>query len=139
LSESNVENGIDCGRLNLLITQTNAYLPAISEMNCKQAHFSPRYNLSQVEQWVREQGLDLDDSGVLTSLAEIRQASQLLQMNKSSVDNAAAIVETCYSLNTLQLQKLLMLYSPSSEFEERVPQDVIKSVLRTHFYFLCSE
>ena len=79
-----------------------------------------------MEQWVREQGLDLDDSGVLTALSEVRQASQLLQMNKSSVDNAAAIVETCYSLNTMQLQKLLMLYSPSSEFEERVPQEVIK-------------
>ena len=39
-----------------------------------------RYNLSQVEQWVREQCLDMDDSGVLTSLAEIRQASQLLQV-----------------------------------------------------------
>ncbi|XP_063674176.1 unconventional myosin-Va-like isoform X5 [Bolinopsis microptera] len=88
-----------------------------------------RYNLSQVEQWVREQGLDLDDSGVLTYLSEIRQASQLLQMNKSSGDNAAAIVETCYSLNTMQLQKLLMLYSPRSEFEERVPQDVIKYIL----------
>ncbi|KAL5257243.1 hypothetical protein ACHWQZ_G012247 [Mnemiopsis leidyi] len=88
-----------------------------------------RYNLSQVEQWVREQGLDLDDSGVLTSLSEIRQASQLLQMNKSSVDNAAAIVETCFALNTMQLQKLLMLYSPSSEFEERVPQEVIKYIL----------
>ena len=63
---------------------------------------------------------------MLVALNEIRQASQLLQMNKSTPEHAAAICETCFSLNTLQLQKLLVLYSPSSEFEERVPQSVIK-------------
>jgi len=88
-----------------------------------------RYNLSQVEQWVREQNMDIEDTTVLDSLAEIRQASQLLQMNKSTNDNAAAICETCHSLNPLQIQKLLTLYSPSSEFEERVPQSIIKFVL----------
>lgn len=72
--------------------------------------------------------MDIEDTLVLDSLSEIRQASQLLQMNKSSNDNAAAICETCHSLNPLQIQKLLTLYSPSSEFEERVPQSIIKLV-----------
>lgn len=61
-------------------------------------------------------------------LAPIIQASKLLQMRKSSLRDVDTICDLCTQLNALQVQKVLTMYTPSDEFEQRVPEAVIAGV-----------
>jgi myosin-5 len=85
-----------------------------------------RYNLSQLEDWVR--GHELTDYDVLSQLQPSVEAAKLLQMKKSTASDAESICELCIHLNPLQVQKLLTMYSPANEFEDRVPASVIRLV-----------
>ncbi|XP_062512560.1 unconventional myosin-Vb-like isoform X2 [Corticium candelabrum] len=86
-----------------------------------------RYNLTQLEEWCRHSGLQ--DSGAMESLCPIVQATQLLQVSKRAQSDVAAIFEMCTALNPLQIQKILTMYTPVNEFEERVPVSVIRAVV----------
>lgn len=55
-----------------------------------------------LEDWVRIN--QLDSGNILEGLKCIIQATQLLQVSKSSLDDVDAICEVCNSLNTLQVQ-----------------------------------
>ena len=66
--------------------------------------------------------------GVVSQLAPILQVSKLLQMRKSSPADVAAICELCTQLNALQVQKVLTMYCPSDEYEDRVPNTLIRLV-----------
>ena len=68
--------------------------------------------------------------GVASQLAPIIQASKLLQMKKSTVADVDAICDLCTQLNALQIQKILTMYTPSDQFEERVPAAVIQQVAK---------
>uniref|UniRef100_A0A8C1KV42 Myosin VAb n=1 Tax=Cyprinus carpio TaxID=7962 RepID=A0A8C1KV42_CYPCA len=59
---------------------------------------------------------------------QIRYYSQLLQIKKKSQDDAEAICTMCTALTTEQIVKILRLYTPVNEFEERVSISFIKSV-----------
>jgi len=63
---------------------------------------SSRFNLSQLEDWVRVN--QLEGSGIVEALEAITQATQLLQVNKKTLEDVDAICEVCASLNTLQVQ-----------------------------------
>lgn len=63
-----------------------------------------RFNLSQLEDWVRLN--QLEGSGIVEALETITQATQLLQVNKKTLEDVDAICEVCSSLNTLQVCKL---------------------------------
>lgn len=89
--------------------------------------FSARFNLSQLEDWVRVN--QLDGSGIVEALESITQATQLLQVNKKTLEDVDAICEVCASLNTVQVQKILSMYTPANEYEARVPSSVIKAVV----------
>lgn len=89
--------------------------------------FSFRFNLSQLEDWVRVN--QLDGSGIVEALEAITQATQLLQVNKKTLEDVDAICEVCASLNTVQVQKILSMYTPANEYEARVPSSVIKAVV----------
>ncbi|XP_065187492.1 unconventional myosin-Va-like isoform X2 [Sycon ciliatum] len=89
-----------------------------------------RYNLSQLEEWSYER-LTVPTSAI-KQLHPITQAAQLLQINKQSPSDVDAIIELCHSLNPVQIQKLLTMYTPTNEFEKRVPATVIKAV-NAHF------
>ncbi|XP_041085865.1 unconventional myosin-Vb isoform X2 [Polyodon spathula] len=85
-----------------------------------------RYNVSQLEDWLRGRSLQL--GGAVDSLEPLIQASQLLQVSKRSESDARAIEETCTALSPSQIVKILSLYTPLNEFEERVTLNFIRSV-----------
>ncbi|XP_022303516.2 unconventional myosin-Va-like isoform X3 [Crassostrea virginica] len=84
-----------------------------------------RYNLSHLEQWLRDN--KLNESGAQDTLEPITQASQLLQARKSDAD-VESICEMCSKLTTPQIVKILNLYTPVDEFEERVPISFIRKI-----------
>ena len=57
-----------------------------------------------------------------------RQAAHLLEAPKGSADDILSISSTCFKLNSLQLQRLLQNYIPSSN-EARIPPDLIHRVV----------
>ena len=60
-----------------------------------------RYNVSQVEQWLRAQGLQ--QSGAREMLEPLIQAAQLLQVKKATEEDAAAICSLCTVLTPQQV------------------------------------
>lgn len=85
-----------------------------------------RFNISQLEEWLRKQ--QLQHSGALEALQPLIQAAQLLQLSKKSPEDAEAICKHCTELSSQQIVKLLTLYSPVDEFEERVSVAFIRTV-----------
>jgi myosin heavy subunit len=65
--------------------------------------------LSVLEDWVRIN--QLDSGNILEGLKCIIQATQLLQVSKSTLDDVDAICEVCSSLNTLQVGNTHCPYS----------------------------
>ena len=61
-----------------------------------------RFNLSQLEDWVRLN--QLEGSGIVEALENVIQATQLLQVNKKTLEDVDAICEVCSSLNSLQVR-----------------------------------
>ncbi|KAK2149285.1 hypothetical protein LSH36_457g02032 [Paralvinella palmiformis] len=84
-----------------------------------------RYNLSHLEQWLRDHSLQ--DCQAQQSLEPIVQASQLLQARKTEAD-VDSICEMCSKLTTSQIIKILNLYTPVNEFEEKVPISFIRKI-----------
>ncbi|XP_045101361.1 unconventional myosin-Va-like isoform X4 [Portunus trituberculatus] len=84
-----------------------------------------RYNLSHLEQWTRD--MRLHESGVTDTLAPIIQAAQLLQARKSD-DDVHSICDMCDKLSVSQIIKILNLYTPADEFEDRVPISFIHKI-----------
>ncbi|XP_078666632.1 unconventional myosin-Va-like isoform X3 [Branchiostoma floridae x Branchiostoma belcheri] len=85
-----------------------------------------RYNVSQLEEWCRDH--HLSDSGAIQSLEPVIQAAQLLQVNKKTEEDAKAICDTCKKLSSQQIIKILNLYTPVNEFEERVSISFIRII-----------
>ena len=83
-----------------------------------------RQNLTMVEEWARDNKLD-----ITSSLVESIQISQLLQMEKNDVSHAGFILSNCNKLNTIQLQKILQMYTPTQQGEKPVPAKLIKAVV----------
>ncbi|BFZ14098.1 hypothetical protein BsWGS_17137 [Bradybaena similaris] len=84
-----------------------------------------RYNLSHLEQWLRDN--TLHDFGAQAALEPIIQASQLLQARKTDSD-VDSICDMCSKLTTAQIVKILNIYTPVDEFEERVPIPFIRKI-----------
>lgn len=57
----------------------------------------------------------------------IIQAAHLLQARKTEED-VASVCEMCSALTPLQICKILNLYTPVDEFEQRVPVSFIRKV-----------
>lgn len=60
-----------------------------------------RYNISQVEQWLRAQGLQ--QSGACEELESLVQAAQLLQVKKVTEEDAGALCSLCTVLTPQQV------------------------------------
>ncbi|XP_054279391.1 unconventional myosin-Va isoform X2 [Macrosteles quadrilineatus] len=84
-----------------------------------------RYNLSHIEQWARDQ--KLNDPSILECLQPIIQAAQLLQARKYDED-VNNVCEMCMKMSVPQIVKLLNLYTPADDYEERVPLSFIRKV-----------
>ncbi|XP_058413067.1 unconventional myosin-Vb isoform X2 [Diceros bicornis minor] len=85
-----------------------------------------RYNISQLEEWLR--GRNLHQSGAVQIMEPLIQAAQLLQLKKKTPEDAEAICSLCTSLSTQQIVKILNLYTPLNEFEERVTVGFIRTI-----------
>ncbi|XP_033693630.1 unconventional myosin-Vb isoform X4 [Tursiops truncatus] len=85
-----------------------------------------RYNISQLEEWLR--GRNLHQREVAETMEPLIQAAQLLQLKKKSPEDAEAICSLCTALSTQQIVKILNLYTPLNEFEERVTVAFIRTI-----------
>ncbi|KAM9841203.1 unconventional myosin-Vb [Aulostomus maculatus] len=85
-----------------------------------------RYNTSQMEEWLR--GNNQYQSKAATMLEPIIQAAQLLQVKKKTSQDVEAICSLCSALTTQQIVKILNLYTPLNEFEERVTVSFIRNI-----------
>ncbi|XP_043532997.1 unconventional myosin-Va [Chiloscyllium plagiosum] len=85
-----------------------------------------RYNVSQLEEWLRDK--NLQNSGAKETLEPLIQAAQLLQVKKKTDEDAEAICSMCNNLTTAQIVKVLNLYTPVNEFEERVTASFIRTI-----------
>ncbi|XP_038590321.1 unconventional myosin-Vb [Micropterus salmoides] len=85
-----------------------------------------RYNTSQMEEWLRAN--NLYQSKAAATLEPIIQAAQLLQVKKKTTQDAEAICSLCSALSTQQIVKILNLYTPLNEFEERVTVSFIRNI-----------
>ncbi|XP_041967019.1 unconventional myosin-Va-like [Alosa sapidissima] len=85
-----------------------------------------RYNVCQLEDWLQDKGLL--NSGAREMLEPLIQAAQLLQVKKKSQEDAQAIASMCTALTAAQIVKILNLYTPVNEFEERVSSTFIKTI-----------
>ncbi|XP_041813803.1 unconventional myosin-Va [Chelmon rostratus] len=85
-----------------------------------------RYNVSQQEEWLRDKGLMT--CGAKETLEPLIQAAQLLQVKKKTDEDAEAICSMCQALTTAQIVKVLNLYTPVNEFEERVSVAFIRTI-----------
>ncbi|XP_075632393.1 unconventional myosin-Vb [Balearica regulorum gibbericeps] len=85
-----------------------------------------RYNISQLEQWLRAEGLH--QSGAREVLEPLVQAAQLLQVKKVTEEDAAALCSLCTVLSPQQVVKILRAYTPAVGLEERISPSFISSV-----------
>ncbi|XP_030583367.1 unconventional myosin-Vb [Archocentrus centrarchus] len=85
-----------------------------------------RYNVSVLEEWLRSRGLQA--GGAVAALEALIQAVQLLQLGKKTEADAEAIVQTCSALSSQQIVKILTLYTPHSDLDERVTLNFIRTV-----------
>lgn len=134
--------------LRLCITQE-------SQINVGFISFYLRYNISQLEEWLRER--NLHQGGSIATMEPIIQAAQLLQMKKKTSQDAEAICSLSSALSLqqvdihlplfiywfivfylthfinhalilFQIVKILNLYTPLNEFEERVTVSFIRDI-----------
>ncbi|TRY62309.1 hypothetical protein DNTS_025855 [Danionella cerebrum] len=85
-----------------------------------------RYNVSVLEEWLRAHSLQTDTA--VQALEPLIQAAQLLQMSKKTQADGEAMVQACSALSNQQIVKILSLYTPQSDVEERVTLNFIRIV-----------
>ncbi|KAG2468292.1 AFAD protein, partial [Polypterus senegalus] len=86
-----------------------------------------RQQLGHIEAWAEKQGLELAAD---CHLSRIVQATTLLTMDKYSLQDVPNINNTCFKLNSLQLQALLQNYHCAHD-EPYIPNELIENVVTT--------
>ena len=86
-----------------------------------------RYNIAQLEQWARDQKIQDEQTKVIETFEPLIQASQLLQARKDERD-VDTVVELCSALKVSQIIKILNLYTPHDDFEERVTPQFVRLI-----------
>uniref|UniRef100_UPI00358DFBCF unconventional myosin-Va isoform X2 n=1 Tax=Myxine glutinosa TaxID=7769 RepID=UPI00358DFBCF len=132
--ETLLQHGVDPELLKQVVRQIFFLLGAVAlnslllrkDMCSWSKGMQIRYNVSQLEEWLRE--ARLQQSGAKEALQPLVQAAQLLQMKKKTDEDAEAICSMCSALTTPQIIKILNLYTPMNEFEERVSVSFIKNI-----------
>ncbi|CAB1454539.1 unnamed protein product [Pleuronectes platessa] len=85
-----------------------------------------RCNISYLEEWLKEK--ELQSSNAIDTLRPLSQAAWLLQVNKSTDDDAKEITDKCTELNPVQIVKILNSYTPIDDFEKRVSSSFVRKV-----------
>uniref|UniRef100_A0A8B9H6J1 Myosin VC n=1 Tax=Astyanax mexicanus TaxID=7994 RepID=A0A8B9H6J1_ASTMX len=85
-----------------------------------------RCNISYLEEWLREKGLQ--GCSAMETLGPLSQAAWLLQVNKTTDEDAAEIRQQCRELSAVQIVKILNSYTPIDDFEKRVAPSFVRKV-----------
>ncbi|XP_047451958.1 unconventional myosin-Vc [Mugil cephalus] len=85
-----------------------------------------RCNISYLEEWLKEK--ELQSSNAIDTLKPLSQAAWLLQVNKSTDEDAKEITEKCTELSPVQIVKILNSYTPIDDFEKRVTSSFVRKV-----------
>ncbi|KAI4903113.1 hypothetical protein NFI96_015690, partial [Prochilodus magdalenae] len=85
-----------------------------------------RCNISYLEEWLREKSLQ--GCGAMDTLGPLSQAAWLLQVNKTTDEDAAEIQQRCCELSPVQIVKILNSYTPIDDFEKRVAPSFVRKV-----------
>ncbi|KAL6106594.1 myo5c [Pungitius sinensis] len=85
-----------------------------------------RCNISYLEEWLKEK--ELQSSHAIDTLQPLSQAAWLLQVNKSTDQDAKEITDKCTELNPVQIVKILNSYTPIDDFEKRVTSSFVRKV-----------
>ncbi len=88
---------------------------------------SHSYNIAQLEQWARDKKIQDEKTQVIDAFQPIIQAAQLLQARKSD-DDVSTICDMCDRLKVSQIIKILNLYTPADEYEERVTPTFVRKI-----------
>ncbi|AWP11129.1 putative unconventional myosin-Vb-like [Scophthalmus maximus] len=139
ITETHLQNIIGTAALPTMLVeqafQQLTYLISASVLNslllrkdmcCWTRGIQIRYNVSLLEEWLRSR--DLQAGGAVAPLEPLIQAAQLLQTGKKTEAEAKALVQTCTALSSQQIVKILTLYTPHSDLEERVTLNFIRTV-----------
>jgi myosin-5 len=82
------------------------------------------YTISQLEDWCHESNLG---NQVADQLLAVKEATKLLQLQQTTKKDADAVVDLCAHLTSVQVQKLLTMYTPG-DFEGKVPTSLIRLI-----------
>ncbi|XP_073720711.1 unconventional myosin-Vc isoform X1 [Misgurnus anguillicaudatus] len=85
-----------------------------------------RCNISYLEEWLREKGLP--GACTMEMLGPLSQVAWLLQVNKTTDEDAAEIKQRCSELSPVQIVKILNSYTPIDDFEKRVTPSFVRKV-----------
>ncbi|KAJ8340437.1 hypothetical protein SKAU_G00350700 [Synaphobranchus kaupii] len=85
-----------------------------------------RCNISYLEEWIKEK--DLLHSNAMDTMEPLSQVAWLLQVNKSTDEDATEISKRCTELNAVQIVKILNSYTPIDDFEKRVAPSFVRKV-----------
>ncbi|XP_062849386.1 unconventional myosin-Vc [Trichomycterus rosablanca] len=85
-----------------------------------------RCNISYLEEWLKEKGLQANS--VMETLRPLSQTAWLLQVNKTTDDDAVEIQQRCHELSSEQIVKILNSYTPIDDFEKRVAPSFVRKV-----------
>uniref|UniRef100_A0A8C9VWR7 Myosin VC n=1 Tax=Scleropages formosus TaxID=113540 RepID=A0A8C9VWR7_SCLFO len=83
-------------------------------------------NISYLEEWLKEK--DLQSSSAIDTMEPLSQAAWLLQVNKSTDEDAQQIAKMCTELSPVQIVKILNSYTPIDDFEKRVSPSFVRKV-----------
>ncbi|XP_041082885.1 unconventional myosin-Vc-like isoform X2 [Polyodon spathula] len=85
-----------------------------------------RCNISYLEEWLKEK--NLQGSCAIDTMEPLSQTAWLLQVNKSTDEDAKEICERCSGLSAVQVVKILNSYTPIDDFEKRVAPSFVRKV-----------
>uniref|UniRef100_A0A671S6Q3 Dilute domain-containing protein n=1 Tax=Sinocyclocheilus anshuiensis TaxID=1608454 RepID=A0A671S6Q3_9TELE len=106
-------------------TSVNSILLRKDLCSCRKG-MQIRCNISYLEEWLREK--DLQSSCAMETLGPLSQVAWLLQVNKTTDDDAAEIKQRCSELSPVQIVKILNSYTPIDDFEKRVTPSFVRKV-----------
>ncbi|KAI1889664.1 hypothetical protein AGOR_G00165270 [Albula goreensis] len=85
-----------------------------------------RCNISYLEEWLKEK--NMQQCNAIETMAPLSQAAWLLQVNKTTDQDAKEISEKCTELSAVQIVKILNSYTPIDDFEKRVAPSFVRKV-----------
>uniref|UniRef100_A0A8C2HZ93 Myosin VC n=1 Tax=Cyprinus carpio TaxID=7962 RepID=A0A8C2HZ93_CYPCA len=106
-------------------TSVNSILLRKDLCSCRKG-MQIRCNISYLEEWLREK--DLQSSCAMETLGPLSQVAWLLQVSKTTDEDAAEIKQRCSELSPVQIVKILNSYTPIDDFEKRVTPSFVRKV-----------